>query len=486
LSQSSSLSKTSLASFRDPAGAVLSVDGHILRFVRPAGMADFNAIWQSKAVQDLFEKGRLVKTDILDGSRNTGVLAIPEVQQLRETLAATTVLEHARVPFPSFPYEWAPDMLRAAALLTLEMAVQLLDDGMGLKDATPYNILFNGPVPVFVDLLSIERRAADDPIWIAYAQFIRTFVLPLLVNRYFGLSLDQILTTRRDGLEPEEVYRWLGPLQKFRPAFLTLVTIPSMLASREEKNEASLYSRRSAGSTEKARFILQSQFRQLRSAVNRFAPKSNVQSTWSGYMGSLSHYSDEQFQSKEKFVRDALAEYSPQSVLDVGCNTGHFSALAAQSGAQVVAIDYDPVVVGQVWRTAHEQKLNILPLAVNLTRPTPGVGWRNDECPSFLKRARGSFNAVMMLAVIHHMLVTERVPLSEIIDLAAELTTDVLIIEFIAPDDPMFRRILRGRGELHKDLDYTIFETTCQRHFEIVRSHHNDGSTRWLYLLRKK
>ena len=133
-----------------------------------------------------------------------------------------------------------------------------------------------------------------------------------------------------------------------------------MLASREEKNEASLYSRRSAGSAEKVRFILQSQFRHLRSAINRFAPKTNVQSTWSGYMGALSHYSDEQVQSKEAFVRDALAEFSPRSVLDVGCNTGRFGAFAAQSGARVVAIDYDPVVVGQVWRTAREQNFNIL------------------------------------------------------------------------------------------------------------------------------
>src|SRR5439155_15735001 len=133
-----SVSNTSLASFRDPAGAVLSVDGHILRFVRPAGMDDFQAIWNSKAVQSLFQKGQLVKTEILDNGRNTGVLALPQVQQLRETLDAAAVLEHARIPFPSFPYEWAPDMLRAAALLTLDMATQLLDDGLGLKDATPY------------------------------------------------------------------------------------------------------------------------------------------------------------------------------------------------------------------------------------------------------------------------------------------------------------------------------------------------------------
>ena len=103
-----------------------------------------------------------------------------------------------------------------------------------------------------------------------------------------------------------------------------------------------------------------------------------------------------------------------------------------------------------MWRQARAEKLDILPLAVNLTRPSPGTGWRNQECSSFLDRARGKFDAVLMLAVIHHMLVTERVPLAEIIDLAAELTTNLLIIEYVAPDDSMFRRLTRGREELHR------------------------------------
>ena len=83
--------------------------------------------------------------------------------------------------------------------------LDIRDDGIGLKDATPYNILFRGPDPVFIDVLSFERRNPGDPTWLPYAQFVRTFLLPLLANKYFGLGLDQILTTRRDGLEPEEV-----------------------------------------------------------------------------------------------------------------------------------------------------------------------------------------------------------------------------------------------------------------------------------------
>jgi hypothetical protein len=138
-----------------------------------------------------------------------------------------------------------------------------------------------------------------------------------------------------------------------------------------------------------------------------------------------------------------------------------------------------------VWRHASGAKLNILPLVVNLARPTPAIGWRNQECPSFLERARGGFDLVLMLAVIHHLLVGEQIPLPEILELAAELTTNFLIIEFVAPEDPMFHSLVRGREELYRDLTKESFEQFANAEFAITRSEQlND--TRWIYLLRKK
>jgi SAM-dependent methyltransferase len=220
--------------------------------------------------------------------------------------------------------------------------------------------------------------------------------------------------------------------------------------------------------------------------LRRLEPAGGKSSVWSDYMTTNNNYTAEHFAAKQQFVKEALQEHGSKAVLDVGCNTGHFSAIAARAGARVVALDYDPVVVGEVWRAARAEKLNILPLVVNLTRPSPGVGWRNQECASFLERARGKFDAVLMLAVIHHMLVTERVPLPDIIDLAAELTTGLLVIEFIAPEDSMFGRLVRGREELHKDLTAELFEKLCARHFEIVRKQHVENTARTLYLLRKR
>ena len=198
------------------------------------------------------------------------------------------------------------------------------------------------------------------------------------------------------------------------------------------------------------------------------------------------NYSQDYFPLKQAFVSEVMGEQRPRKVLDVGCNTGHFSVIAARGGARVVAIDYDPVVVGEVWRRANADNLDILPLVVNLARPTPSIGWRNAECRSFLERARGQFDAVFMLGVIHHLLVGERIPLSEIIALAAELTTDALVIEFVAPADPMFRRITRGRDHLFTKLTKELFEETCTRHFDLVRCERLDQTNRWLYLMKKK
>lgn len=454
--------------------------------INSAGAQDFNAVTASSAARKLTDGGQLVRTEILNSDdalnvvRNgcdTLTLAQPDV---------ALIVEHEKIAFASYPHEWSPTMLFQSGCLTLQIAEEILPEGFGLKDATPHNVLFRGPEPVFIDLLSFERRDLGDPTWLPYGQFVRTFLLPLLVNKRFRIPLDQIFLSRRDGIEPEEVYRYCGVLQSLRPPFLTLAAIPTWLATKNNQTESKIYQKRSLANNEKAQFILRSALRRLRRALRRLEPAGGRKSSWSDYMISDCNYSKEQFAAKHAFVEQTMSEFSPKHVLDVGCNTGYFSALSAKYGARVIAIDYDPAVIDQVYRKASTERQNILPLVVNLTRPSPGLGWRNRECRSFLERARGSFDAVLMLAVMHHMLVTEGIPLTEIIELSAELTRSLLVIEFIAPEDAMFRRLTRGRDALYSNLTPAVFENICQQRYEIIRSQHLENTSRWLYLLRKK
>jgi SAM-dependent methyltransferase len=462
-------------SFRDPAGSVIRRDGRVLRIVDERFVGSMEAFLATRAARAALKAGTLIASERLS-----------RIDSARAGLDGEAhVFEHERVWFPSYPYEWPAEMLHAAGMLTIDLALAALEEGFGLKDATPYNVLFRGAQPVFVDVLSFERRNALHPVWMAYAQFARTFLLPLLAARSLGLPVSQTLAASREGLEPEVVYRWAGIAKRLSPGFLTLVTLPHLMGQDRRSGEAT-YQAKPASSEEQARFILDGILRSCRRRLKALEPDSEASSTWTGYLEHKSLYNARQLAQKVAFVHSALELATPAQVLDIGANEGHFSLLAARRGASVVAIDVDPAVVGSIWRKAAAEELDVLPLVVDIARPTPATGWKNEEAESFLDRARGKFDFAMMLAVLHHLLVTERIPLDQILSLAAELTREYLVIEFVEPGDPMFQRIVRGRGELYAHLTREFFETAARQQFELVRSGQVEGLHRWLYLLRRR
>jgi SAM-dependent methyltransferase len=500
-------------SFRDPGGRLYCLHGRIVRQVEPSYAASLEAFLGTRTAREAGERGSLVRSQPVpaaefpelgldpfgNGTAGSG-RSEGRAREFSDSGPVPLLWEHERIAFPSFPYEWPPEMLAAAASLNLDLAEAALEEGFGLKDATPYNILFRGAQAVFVDVLSFERRDPLDQTWLAYGQFVRTFLLPLAAQRYFGLPVNQILTGQRDGIEPEMLYQWAGWLRRLTPPFLGLVSLPKWMAGRDEENvrsyRAQSYRTRPAGSPEQARFVLGGLLRGCRRQLKSLAPRERKQSTWSGYLDQKSLYSAAQLEEKERFVKEALdlamGPDRPARVLDVGANEGHFSLLAARRGAEVVAIDSDPVVTGSIWRRAAAENLNILPLVVDFTRPTPAVGWRNRECASFLERAAGldraagNFDLVMLLAVAHHMLVTERIPLEDLLGLTDELSREYVLIEFVAPADPMFQRIVRGRDELYAHFSPAWFEAAALSRFELVRSAKINGLHRWLYLFRRR
>ncbi len=457
-------------SFRDPAGTLVRSGDRILRAVHPDSQAALTGFLATRVAKEAMEAGALVRT-----------ISVPSQEFPEPT--DWPVYEHECVSFPSYPYEWPAEMLHAAAARTLELGIRALDEGFGLKDANPYNVLFRGSDAVFVDVLSFEKRDELEPAWRAYGQFARTFLLPLLAHKYFGMPLQQAFLAQRDGLEPETLYRMAGFFRRFQPLFLNLVTLPKMFG---KKDDPSVYHPAPSASKEKALFIVEGLLKRAEKQLSAVAPEGVTDSTWSGYLDSKSLYTPAQLAQKERFFREALALARPASLLDVGANEGHFSFLAARDGASVVAIDIDPVVVGSIWKRAAKEELDVLPLVVDLTRPSPAIGWRNQECLSFLDRASQRFDMVSMLAVLHHMLVTERVPLEDILALADQLSRDYLLIEFVSPEDPMFRRIVRGREKLYEKITRESFEAAAQARFELVRSEKVEGLHRWLYLYRRR
>jgi hypothetical protein len=360
-------------------------------------------------------------------------------------------LRHPRVYPISYPWEWTAAQWRSAAELTLRIAGHAIDAGWILKDATPLNVLFAGARPVMVDVLSLERRDPRSCVWLAYGQFVRTFLLPLLAERFVHWPLQSTLFAR-DGYEPRAIYDALLPWQRLNPTLLDVVTLATLLEGTNKKSSG--MGRRNALSTtdpELATHILHQRLGRLSKQVAR-ASGAEKRSQWSDYQQSAIHYGAADVAAKQEFVRTVLKQRRPAQVLDIGANTGTYSIIAAESGASVVALDSDVAAINELWRTAAKTGLRITPLVANIARPTPAVGWRNREQLSLLERLNGNSDMVLMLAVIHHLILQEQIPLPHIADLCAGLTRRWLLLEWVPPSDPMFQQWLRGRDNLYGQL----------------------------------
>jgi SAM-dependent methyltransferase len=397
---------------------------------------------------DLVAQGRLVASEVISPAD-----------------ADVLVLRHPRIAFPSYPWEWSPRLWLAAAELTLNLCSDLVREGWLLKDATPLNVLFEGPRPVFVDVLSIERMDPHQPIWLAYGQFVRTFLLPMLAHSRLGWPLQGSLT-RRDGYEPEDVYAALSWAGRLRQPALGAVTLPSLLA-KNKKVQAGNVASRTVKEPELAKEILLKTLRGLLSQMRKVTPAQRS-STWSDYAETASHYNEQDHERKRSFVAQALGAATPTRVLDVGCNTGVYSRLAAEAGAAVVSVDTDLQAVDRLYVSAKEKGQDILPLCVDLAHPSPATGWENREYASFLSRCSGCFDAVLMLAVLHHLLLRNQIPMERIASLCSGLTTRHLILEWVPPTDVKFQELLRGRDAIYGHITEAAFREAFASHFAFV------------------
>lgn len=441
-----------MTTFRDPAGSV-SIDGdRILRTVNPGYVEATRSFLLSPVAQNLESSGRLVKTVILGG---------------RESRSGALHLSHPRIFFPSYPWEWTPAQWRAAAELTLDICEAILEEGWVLKDATPLNILFHGPNPSFVDVLSFERRGPSSAIWYAYAQFVRTFLLPLLAHSHLGWPLAATLL-RRDGYKPSSLYCKMSWRSRLHPQNIWPVTLPVMLDGIGNAFDRSAKARNIAYAPAVAQAVLQKTFRRLRRQICKAVKPLSV-SHWTSYTTTSDHYSKEDREQKHAFALRAFERFRLPNVLDIGANTGEYSILAAQCGAQqTVACDTDEAAVEQLWLRSRSSNLPIQPLVVDFARPTPATGWENGENLSFLERAAGRFDLVLLLGVLHHLLLSDQIPVERIAALSARLTRQWLMAEWISADDPMFRALLRERDALYGWLNEHIFRAAFSRWFRTI------------------
>ena len=454
--------RPSPGSFRDPSGFIFERAGALYRQVNQAYRHDYDRSVASGLERSLFDEGLLIPHEEVD-------------EEPCDPQRAYKVLRPERVPFISYPYEWCFGQLKAAALLTLALQRRSLAHGMSLKDASAFNVQFVGGRPIFIDTLSFESYREGEP-WVAYRQFCRHFLAPLALMSRTDVRLNQLFRPSLEGVELDLASKVLPWRTRLDPRLLIHIHLHAK-AERAYSGGGRVSSPRPF-----SRRALLGLLDSLEAAVEslRWEPSGTE---WADYY-SGTNYSDAATTRKLALVGEFLDEVRPRTVWDLGANTGRFGRLAADRGAYTVAFDVDPACVERNFRgTNSRDDRNLLPLWIDLTNPSPSLGWDHSERSSLLDR--GPADLAMALALVHHLAISANVPLGRIAGFLRRACRS-LIIEFVPKGDSQVQRLLASREDVFPNYTRDGFEAAFIEHFAIERAAPIVESERTLYLMRAR
>jgi hypothetical protein len=446
-------------SFRDPSGFVYSRDGILYRQVNQSFRKPFEAFLGSGLYDELVRDGLLVPHEQV----GLGFSATAE---------AYAVIRPERVPFVSYPYEWSFGQLQDAASLTLEIQERALGKGFTLRDSSAYNIQFQAGRPVLIDTLSFEPQAEGRP-WNAYKQFCEHFLLPLTLMSARDVRCGTLLRSYLDGIPLDLGSRLLPRRSWVSPGTLLHIHLHAWAQGR--------YAGSAVNSSAKGRSMsrqgLLNLVRNLQSAVRRLSWRA-AGTEWADYTDD-NNYSQAAALSKREMVTAYLRGSGAGMVWDLGANTGVYSRAAREVASLVVAFDLDPAAVERNYRRVRaEQEAGILPLLLDLANPSPAQGWAGHERLSLAER--GPADAVLALALIHHLAIGHNLPLDKIASYLSRLGRH-LVIEFVPKTDSQVKRLLVSRPDIFPGYTKEEFERVFARHFRIEASGQIQDSERWLY-----
>jgi len=457
--------ETLKASFRDPSGFLFTRDGVLYRQVDERYRAAFDALNESGLYRGLVDDGLLVQ------HREVST-------ELALRPGAYRVLQPEPVPFVSYPYEWCFSQLKDAALATLRIQQRALERGMVLKDASAYNVQFCCGRPVLIDTLSFEPWREGEP-WVAYRQFCQHFLAPLALMAHCDVRLGQLLRIHVDGVPLDLASALLPARSWLRFGLLTHLHLHAKSQARHADSAA----RKGAPAAPRvSRSGMLGLVDSLLSAVGKLA-WAPAATEWGDYYADT-NYTPAAVDHKLELVRKLVAASSPRTVWDLGGNTGRFSRLAVAAGAHVVSWDLDPAAVEKSYlHLKQEGPRPLLPLLLDLTNPSAAIGWANEERMSLAQR--GPVDLVMALALIHHLAISNNVPLERIADFLAPLAPR-LLIEFVPKGDSQVQRLLATREDIFDRYTPEAFEAAFARRYETVEAQPIRESVRVLYLLRRR
>lgn len=457
--------KTEFSSFRDPSGRVFLHKDQVYRHVHSSYQKQYDALMSTGLYEECVSQKLLVAHTEVDSA------LFPD-----DGFDIYKILHPYQIPFISYPYEWCFGQYKDAALATLRLHRQALDKGMILKDASAYNIQFVDGQAMLIDTLSFDFYT-EGMVWLAYGQFCRHFLAPLMLMAYRDVRLSQLMRVYIDGIPLDLASRLLNG--------------KGGLAARQHIHWHANATVRHAtdgqvGQSTRKIQISKFQHTALIESMIRIVEGlslKKMQTEWGDYYDHT-NYSDSAAQAKERLVDEYISSITPKTVWDFGANNGHFTRIATQHGARAVAFDIDPVAVECNHQEIKKSKeKNLLPLLLDLTNPSPGIGFANHERTTIDTRQHP--DCIFALALIHHLAISNNLPLHTIAEWFSTIT-EHLIIEFVPKEDSQVQKLLATRDDIFPAYTREGFEAAFGSFFQIEQSAPVGDSFRTLYLLKRR
>jgi SAM-dependent methyltransferase len=457
-------------SFRDRDSRVFYGDNAVFRGLTDRALDEWETLSSTTFFPRIMAEGKLVHSERIDP---TGELSSALVGEW------AAVLNHQIIPFISYPYEWSFGMLKDAALLLLELLLVALDEDMILKDSSPFNIQWTGAKPIFIDVPSFEKLTPGDP-WVGYRQFCQMFLYPLFLLAYKNVSFQPWLRGSIDGIEPEDCNNLMSVRDLLRPGVFMHVYLQTRMQAKYAQTRNDIKGDLHAAGFNKG--LIKLNVSRLAKIIRGLTWKCAT-SQWSDYASDNS-YTGTDREIKMSFVRNVVLSRRWNLVWDLGCNSGTFSRIAAENARYVVAMDADQLSIERFYQALKtEGNTSILPLVSNLADASPNLGWRGLERKALTER--GKPDLTLCLALIHHIVISANIPLSEFVDWLVSLGAS-LVIEFVTKDDPMVKTLLRNKQDNYADYEITYFEECLGRAFDVVQRKMLTCGTRLLYFAQAR
>ncbi|MBT7616876.1 MAG: SAM-dependent methyltransferase [Calditrichaeota bacterium] len=451
------------SSFRDPGGFLFKRGGKLYRQVNKFCKTDYQSLINSGLYKKLCDQN----------------LLIPHSESDIEPMfpdRSHCVIEPELLPFISYPYEWCFSQYQDAALATLKIQQIAIEHDMSMKDASAYNIQFHNGKPVLIDTLSFEKLRDNTP-WVAYRQFCQHFLAPLVLMSYVDVRLGQLMRVYIDGI-PLDLASQMLPR---KTSFNLSLQMHIHAHARSQSKYADKQVKKSELKKNISRNSMLGLLDNLKSTVEKLQWKLK-DTEWGDYY-SATNYTDDSQAHKGELVEKFIKGAEPKAIWDIGANTGLFSQIGTKLGIPTNAFDIDPVAVEKNYIESRKQDNGkMLPLLLDLTNPSPGIGWNNRERSSLIER--GEVDMVLSLALIHHLAISNNLPFSLISEFLASIC-QYLIIEFVPKSDSQVKILLATRDDIFPEYNRNDFESIFSERFEIVTREEVRGSERTLYLMKR-